>query len=303
MSDSAPQKVDYQALKAWIAAQEAYAAATGEPAPTTPAQRKAIAELSKSNPSPLTQNVTLGDMDSISILHHYVNATQAQGTTLTYSDPLPTPSPSSPPPLWTQTLVLTLSPSSPPLTFPSHKTGGLILLDAVGSRSAPPAFTRVRDAKKYAAQTAVSYLASLGKLVPSPATGTLAPPSPPARRGVPTSGGGGGAVDARDDSIPATQRVAELCRRLGLQAPSYELVPAAGAAAGAGVWDGEADFGRDRWSVPDGTGRVEGVYGKRNAKEGVAERVLVYLLGVEEERERTRRELEESEDEDDSEEF
>ncbi|KAH8910144.1 hypothetical protein BR93DRAFT_935799 [Coniochaeta sp. PMI_546] len=299
MADTPTQRVDYQALKAWIAAQEAYEVATKTPAPLTPTQRKAIAELSKSNPSPLTQNVPVGDMDYISILHHFVNASQGNGTTVTYSEALPVPSP-SPSPQWSQTLTLTLNPTTPPLVFPSHKTGGLIRLDAVGNRSAPPSFSRIKDAKKYAAQTCVSWLVAEGHLVPSPETGDLAPPSAlsPRRRGVPTASGAG-TLDVRDDSIPATQRVAELCRKLGFQAPSYELVAGAGTAggvAGSGVWDGEADFGRDAFRVPEGIGRVQGVYGRKRAREAVAEKVLGYLLEVEEKRERTRRILDEEEE-------
>lgn len=63
------QTVDYKALKTWIAVKEAYEVATGSPAPLTPAQSKAVAELTKCNPSPLTKNGPLGDMDYISILH------------------------------------------------------------------------------------------------------------------------------------------------------------------------------------------------------------------------------------------
>lgn len=59
------QKVDYQALKAWIAAQEAYEAETNQPAPLTAAQRKAVAELTRVNPNVLRQNI---DIDYISIL-------------------------------------------------------------------------------------------------------------------------------------------------------------------------------------------------------------------------------------------
>jgi len=101
---------------------------------------------------------------------------------------------------------------------------------------------------------------------------------------------GGAVVDPRDDGVPATQRVVELCRKLGFQAPVYQLVAVAG--AGSGVWDGEADFGRDALLVPAGVGRVEGVFGKQRAKEAMAEGVLGFLLREEERRERTWRLLE-----------
>jgi hypothetical protein len=62
------QRVDYQALKAWISAQEAYEAQTNHPAPLTPAQRQAIAELTRGNPNHVTQKNDVDDKDYISIL-------------------------------------------------------------------------------------------------------------------------------------------------------------------------------------------------------------------------------------------
>ena len=62
------QKVDYQAVKAWIPTQEAYEAANKQPALLTAAQRKAVAELARVIPAPMTQGVEVDDKDYISIL-------------------------------------------------------------------------------------------------------------------------------------------------------------------------------------------------------------------------------------------
>lgn len=64
-------KVNYQDLKDWIARQEAYEASTGKPAPLTPAQSRAIAELSRAAqaPTPDMVNVSVGDEDYVSILN------------------------------------------------------------------------------------------------------------------------------------------------------------------------------------------------------------------------------------------
>lgn len=54
MEDKAQQAdgpVDYKALKAWIAAQEAYEIANSRPAPLTPAQKNALVKLGRSIPA------------------------------------------------------------------------------------------------------------------------------------------------------------------------------------------------------------------------------------------------------------
>lgn len=175
---------------------------------------------------------------------------------------------------------MTLPPSAP-LTFPLPHP-----------KTSSPAFARKKDAKKYAAKLCVSHLLSTGHLVPDPSSPDLplvpsSSPLSPRRRGVAAPSG---TIGPRDDGIPATQRVEELCRRLGLQAPAYQLRAAGGAAgSSSGTWDGEAHFGRDAFQVPPGVGRVAGVFGKKHAKEAMAEKCLEYLLGVEERREGERR--------------
>jgi hypothetical protein len=250
----------------------------------TPAQRKAIAELTRSTPSPLTLNVDAGDKDYVSILHYYTNASQAAGVTITYNEPVST---SVTGPSWTQTLNLTIPPASP-LVFPSRDTLGLIRVDHTG-RTAPPSFTRKKDAKKYASKCCVDWLVSHNQLIPNPDptssrenAGSYLVPS--LSRALPASLKHHQTSDddesSSSNSIRATQRVQELCHKLGFAAPTYQLSPAV--ASGAGVWDGEADFGRDAFLFPQGIGRVRGVYGKVNAKEMIARLVLGHLVEVQE---------------------
>jgi hypothetical protein len=69
--EESASKVNYRALKDWIAELEAYEATTGKPAPLTPAQSKAIAELSRAaqGPNPLTVNVDIGDKDFFGVIN------------------------------------------------------------------------------------------------------------------------------------------------------------------------------------------------------------------------------------------
>ncbi|AEO57630.1 hypothetical protein MYCTH_2304004 [Thermothelomyces thermophilus ATCC 42464] len=107
-----------------------------------------------------------------------------------------------------------------------------------------------------------------------------------------------------DDEPPVTKRVEELCRTLGLIVPQYKITPSAIAttttpAAAAdvdpsqtvgqqqqkqqqnpqhGFFDGYADFGPDSGiKVPEGLGRVTNVYGRKGARNRVAEEVLAWL--------------------------
>jgi hypothetical protein len=65
------RKVTYQELKDWIAKQEAYEASTGKPPPLTPAQSKAIAELSRAAQAPSSNmvDISVGDEDYMSVLN------------------------------------------------------------------------------------------------------------------------------------------------------------------------------------------------------------------------------------------
>jgi hypothetical protein len=85
----------------------------------------------------------------------------------------------------------------------------------------------------------------------------------------------------------ATKRVEDLCRVMGLAIPQYKVTasPSADAAApNTSFFEGHADFGPDAIQVPEGLGQVSNVYGRRNARERIAEEVLVWLVGEEKKR-------------------
>ncbi|KAL2156058.1 hypothetical protein VTH82DRAFT_803 [Thermothelomyces myriococcoides] len=129
-----------------------------------------------------------------------------------------------------------------------------------------------------------------------------------------------------DNEPPVTEQVKQLCHLLGLVAPQYKVTPSKPATTIAnttntnttdemgvddsssgsgddttdaetqelqqhdkkfGLWDGHADFGRDKLKVPEGISRVTNVLGRRNARNRVAEEVLKWLKT-----EKTKRELE-----------
>jgi hypothetical protein len=162
----------------------------------------------------------------------------------------------------------------------------------------PKPFGRKKDAKKYCAELCVAHLVSRSLLVPDPSDpSSLTVPSTVVlkRKGV-VVGAGGAGVDPEDDTLPATQRVMEMCRRLDLLPPTYRLTAAG--PTGSGVWDGVPDFGRDSMEVPEGLGIVKGVFGKAKAKEMMAEEVLRWLLEKDEQLERELDELEEEDDDD-----
>ncbi|KAB5558315.1 hypothetical protein GE09DRAFT_1118745 [Coniochaeta sp. 2T2.1] len=301
VSPISAERVDYQGLKSWIAAQEAFEAATKQPAPLTSAQRQAVADLTRliqPKTMPLAQTVDLGDKDYISILQLWSASKLGTGVTVTYNEPAAVPAPPpAPSPSWTQTLTLRLpgDGNGSPLVFPSHSTGGLI-------RNAAPYFPSKKNAKKYAAKICFDWLVSQGRFGSSSSSSSSsvstsvsvsASPAPPP---IPDGGGaplapptatlkrkGGASGEEDDDSVPVTQRVVELCRKLGIQAPKYALTETGAA------WSAEPDFELDAFRFAAGFGRVEGARSKAHAKEMVAEEVLAWLVGEEERREGVKR--------------
>ncbi|KAK3333421.1 hypothetical protein B0T19DRAFT_399106 [Cercophora scortea] len=94
-----------------------------------------------------------------------------------------------------------------------------------------------------------------------------------------------GSIDVHDDNIPATQRVIEMCKRLGIKAPGYPLVPSS--TDQNCFFSGGPDFGEDGYMVPHHIGRITNCYGRKFAREKIAEDVLVYLFKIEDERMKT----------------
>jgi hypothetical protein len=195
------------------------------------------------------------------------------------------------------------------MVFPSEAAG--FVADASGALVAP-SFGRKKDAKQYAAKCCIEYLMNGGFMPtdgvnvefpkPKPAPNPAKPkktkptaPNPsatpaPARNTEPTTDNSTNDNDKDKDSDtePATTRVEELCRLMGLVIPIYKITPAAATAGSGGAanpyWDGYADFGADAIKVPQGLGTVANVYGKKNARERIAEEVLAWLVKEEEAR-------------------
>jgi hypothetical protein len=188
------------------------------------------------------------------------------------------------------------------MVFPSAEGGGLLPDDS--GTPVPPHFTRKKDAKQYAAKCCIEYLMGHGFMptdgvnvefpkpkplpAPTPAKAKKKNPIPvpnPNPAPTPSDGNGG-----KEDSEPATTtRVGSLCRLMGLAVPTYRITPSAEVSSTSGkneYWDGYADFGADGIKVPEGLGKVANVYGKKNARERIAEEVLEWLV----KEERTRRE-------------
>ncbi|RYP20919.1 hypothetical protein DL766_008071 [Monosporascus sp. MC13-8B] len=82
------------------------------------------------------------------------------------------------------------------------------------------------------------------------------------------------------DERPATHEVNELCRNLGLQPPRYVVTADP---QNQGFWNGHAEFdphGPLPAQLPAAAGRVEGAYGKKLARQQIAEGVLPHLRRV-----------------------
>lgn len=187
-----------------------------------------------------------------------------------------------------------------------------------------PSFARKRDAKQYAARCCAEWLMDQMRIprdgqaitfrrgtlptqpqppaAPATASATATAAASPAEGGgasLEPNGNGAGApnhtataaapapaVGVYGDEVSAAQRVAELCPKLGIQQPQYNLIPTTtGANAGQqGYFTGGPDFGRDRHLIPDYVGWVDGIYPKKWAKEKSAEGVLKFLLQMQENR-------------------
>ncbi|KAK8055441.1 hypothetical protein PG993_000668 [Apiospora rasikravindrae] len=93
-----------------------------------------------------------------------------------------------------------------------------------------------------------------------------------------------------DNTKKVTAQVAELCNALGIGAPRYEVTSDPENPAyfsGHPVFHSTLEAGH----FPHGTGHVENVFGKSNAKEEIARRVLVELRKIKQQRDDIKKEL------------
>ncbi|KAL2181745.1 uncharacterized protein P884DRAFT_274212 [Thermothelomyces heterothallicus CBS 202.75] len=288
------EPVIYRDLKAWIEEQER------NPKPLSPLQQKAISILLG------PQEPDIGSRDWVSLLNLF---NQAHGSESSFTD---RPAPDQ---KWLCQCVFRLARYSAQMTFPGPEAG--FVPDEKGTPAAP-SFGRKKDAKQYAAKCCVEwlmkagYMPSHGVSVESPKNKARPPPPPAAAAAAAAAATrqasspikAGTAVQAKstagndggdDDEPPVTKRVEELCRTLGLIVPQYKITPSAIATTPAaqqqqnpqhGFFDGYADFGPDSGiKVPEGLGRVTNVYGRKGARDRVAEEVLAWLRAEEGRRE------------------
>lgn len=92
------------------------------------------------------------------------------------------------------------------------------------------------------------------------------------------TGGGGAPVDVHDGYISAVERVKEMCKRLGIQPPRYDIKQVD--PADDTRYDGSVEFGMDM-QIPETVGRVVNCRHKFFTREKVADEVLEYLLRIE----------------------
>lgn len=135
-------------------------------------------------------------------------------------------------------------------------------------------FSSKKASKQYASKKAIDWLIANKYM---PADGSVRfPKVPPAAQSLPASS----PPPMSKDSISSAAQVPVLCHRLGINVPTYRIVPIT---PGASVYDGWADFGSE--SVIDGKiGEVKTVFGKKQTKEQIASRTLLFLRGIEKHR-------------------
>ncbi|KAJ9155100.1 hypothetical protein NKR23_g2348 [Pleurostoma richardsiae] len=243
----------FDALKKWIAKQEAYEAATSQPAPLTDGQRKAMASLIRTRPEP-----AMGDDSWMQLLNRYRQAhPDDMGVIWTDGEFVSDEYEGG----WTVGCRITEAPAG--VTFPEQDEGGPLL------------FARKKDAKHYAAQCAVRWLMAQ-KLMPDNGRDVKFKDVPPS-----------GDVDPLDDRFLARQRVPVVCHQLGFPAPRYQAVSDL---EQPGLFDAYADFFSDS-RINGSMFRVTGVRGENAAKEKVAELVLAHMLKLEEARKKEAAEI------------
>lgn len=283
--------VDFEDIKAWIAEQES------NPKPLTEPQRKAVADLKISIAKILTEP-DIGTRDWVSLLHRYRDAHKAVGADVEFQD-APTPSAQ-----WTCVCMFKgASFTTDPSPFP--KEGAGFVVDGRGIPSIP-CFASKKKAKQYAAKCCVEWLMGEGYMprngvdviVPKPKPQPAQQPAGRKGKQVAVSPGQDGGdtttaaaaaatappakppadpVDVHDDEVPASERAAELCQRLGFLVPQYRIKPEKGSHE---FFGGFPDFGSDAVSFPDDLGLVSNCFSRKGAKERIAEEVLKHLLKI-----------------------
>ncbi|ORY70127.1 uncharacterized protein BCR38DRAFT_471499 [Pseudomassariella vexata] len=300
----------YTEISEWALQQRDHEAAHGQPAPLSPAQRKALQDLHNAiRPSQIEPDI--GGIDWVSLLHRYRNAYPDPNSGVIFKEEPVVP---SAPPRFTCSVQIKEN-SAP---FPGPGTG--LINDAV------PSFARKKDAKQYAAKCAIEWLkmkkfipdntedmtfkkpkaSSTNSNIPTMTTTTPAtsqqqpaakkqrriPPTPPEARVMTQNpmglgdGANGNKPFSNGGELSALSLVEQYCKKLGIQAPRYNLAEQ----EIRGFWCGSPEFevvDTQRLKFPPDMGHVKDILGKKHAKELMADEVLRHLQRVYDERQET----------------
>ncbi|KAI2472021.1 hypothetical protein F4781DRAFT_46542 [Annulohypoxylon bovei var. microspora] len=295
----------YQTIQNWISRQQEYESTHSEPAPLTDAQRKLLEKLEIVLPpeTPPQPEPELGDPNSnwIGVLLEYRAARQRVTSGVPGGNFMEEQGPTIGGELkWYCRVRI----DEHPEPFPGPDGG---LLDGK-----QPYFGRKKDAKKYAAKCAVEWLKangymfrseanSVNPLPPQASKQQVTPQSSPAKKKpklLPSSPENPGVTTVisepngaqplpgsplpkgiastfNNEEVSAVFEVDQLCTRLGFSGwPRYTVTKSSEMND---FYNGHAELGLLASKLPIGIGRVENVFGKKAAKERIAEELLEYL--------------------------
>ncbi|KAK4224158.1 hypothetical protein QBC38DRAFT_371644 [Podospora fimiseda] len=264
--------IDFDAIRAWLTEQQ-----RNPDREITPMQKRALQDLHRSLNK---EEPPMGDLDWISLMEQYKNAHKAEGAFHIFHD--------TEAPLGKWTCIV---------KFRGHKDSDDVYTFPVGD---PPAFAKKKDAKRYAAKCCIEWLmkerympmggASVSFLKGTQGVRHFQPkilPVPEEDRGGARLGGGPVPtgkeykMDVHDEDIPATKRVEEMCRRLGLVSPKYVVTPNLDNEA---YFDGYADFAADAGRISTKETKVKFIYSRTFTRHAIAEKVLGILFEIEKKR-------------------
>ncbi|KAL8370266.1 hypothetical protein RB595_000581 [Gaeumannomyces hyphopodioides] len=289
--------IDWENLRKLIALQESQQPNLMQPEQLTAAQLRVFTELNRATTQALEMLSTtaapeepnFGGKDWVSLLGRYRDA-HVDGSYISYRDE---------------------SRGLKWCTFTKLSEAGELLFPAVGIP-----FSRKKDAKQYAALKAVEWLMSNQLMpddgvnvtfkkpkqcppTPSPAKASVttpprpgptspaaaaakAPQTPKSRgsRGRSSSGGDNPADDYSDDDNVVAQ-AEKMCRAFGYGMPRYEVAPVE---SSANLFNGRVNWGHE-WRVPASVGIVNNIYGRKPARDLMAQEVVLHLREVKQQRE------------------
>ncbi|KAL8359647.1 hypothetical protein RB598_008155 [Gaeumannomyces tritici] len=285
--------IDWASLKKLIALQESQQLNLMQPEQLTPAQLRVFTELNRATSHALEmlsttvslEEPSLGGKDWVSLLGRYRDA-HVDGSYITYKDE---------------------SRGLKWCTFTKLSEAGELLFPEVGIP-----FSRKKDAKQYAALKAIDWLMSNQLMpddginvtfkrprqcppMPSSVTGAgvASPPrpgptSPPAAAAKPpqtpksmgsrdrSSSGGNKPADGHSDDDNVVAQAEKLCRAFGYGMPRYEVTPVE---SSTNLFNGTVNWGKE-FRVPPSVGVVNNIYGRKPARDLMAQEVLQHLREV-----------------------